>query len=278
MKRTIMAAAVAAFLSTAPVMCLATSPVQISNSGNNMITVKTDKKTIDITADSTATGGVFTSIIVNGDTVVSADMNKLLMGRLNDTVLSSARNSASANYNNEDYDDNEDYMIAMVTIVGFWGIILVVSITGLIIYYLNRRNRLRTIERAIENNYQLPDSFYSNKSRPLIYGSGPDLSHQQPDKTQEVLRYANEREVRHGFKLAIVGLGLILFFGLLGIYALAALSVIPLMLGVYKILIIPYLRRNSDNSRVPQAPPQSKETPEPPTFTHGTESQPKEEN
>ena len=102
MKRTIMAAAVAAFLSTAPVMSLATSPVQISNSGNNMITVKTDKKTIDITADSTATGGVFTSIIVNGDTVVSADVNKLLMGRLNDTVLSSSMNSASTNYNDED--------------------------------------------------------------------------------------------------------------------------------------------------------------------------------
>ena len=99
-------------------------------------------------------------------------------------------------------------------------------------------------------------------------------------------QYANEHEMRQGVTLAIVGLGLILFFALLGVDFLAALSVIPFLFGLAKIFI-PYLRRNRSNPPTPpmpnipqqpapepadsrqQQPETGNTTTMPPTFNHG---------
>ena len=259
MKHLIFAALVAAM--ALPMTGLASSPVQISGNG---ISVKTDNKTIDITVDSTATGAKAT-IVMNGDTVASADVNNLI-GRLNDTLLSSSFSYSTSNYdegeNDEyyqlrelelDYESKQDLrtQLTAISIVGIiFGSIALTVIVILIIFYMNRRRRLQIIEKAIENNYTLPDSFYSTKTTKTQYIiEGPAGNTTQPTPRQQ---YTSDQDLRRGLTVAIVGFGLILFFLTIGIDFLAALSVIPFMYGVGRILI-PYLRR-LNGTTVPPMP------------------------
>lgn len=71
--------------------------------------------------------------------------------------------------------------------------------------------------------------------------------------------------MRQGINLSIVGLGLVLFFSLMGLEVLAALMVIPLLIGLSR-LVVPYLMRR----RMPTPPPpqQSAVGQEPPIFNH----------
>ena len=178
-------------------------------------------------------------------------------------------------------------LTAIVIVAIIFGAITLIVVACLVIYYMNRRRRLRVIEKAIENGYQLPDSFYSGKTVVPNYAAPEGQPTPAPNgNMMPAFQYANEHEMRQGVTLAIVGLGLILFFALLGVDFLAALSVIPFLFGLAKIFI-PYLRRNRSNPPTPpmpnipqqsapqpadsrqQQPETGNTTTMPPTFNHG---------
>lgn len=275
-----------------------TSAVGISRSGNKL-EINTNNKSINISVDSTGTGAIAV-VTVNGDTLVSADVNNPV-GRLNDTLLATSSFYASSQDDDQDqYEQQElDYyehaqqmqmrsqLTAIVIVAIIFGAITLIVVACLVIYYMNRRRRLRVIEKAIENGYQLPDSFYSGKTVVPNYAAPEGQPTPAPNgNMMSAFQYANEHEMRQGVTLAIVGLGLILFFALLGVDFLAALSVIPFLFGLAKIFI-PYLRRNRSNPPTPpmpnipqqpapepadsrqQQPETGNTTTMPPTFNHG---------
>ena len=292
-------AAIAALIAITPLAGRSeTSAVGISRSGNKL-EINTNNKSINISVDSTGTGAIAV-VTVNGDTLVSADVNNP-MGRLNDTLLATSSFYASSQDDDQDqYEQQElDYyehaqqmqmrsqLTAIVIVAIIFGAITLIVVACLVIYYMNRRRRLRVIEKAIENGYQLPDSFYSGKTGMPKYAAPEGQPTPAPNgNMMSAFQYANEHEMRQGVTLAIVGLGLILFFALLGVDFLAALSVIPFLFGLAKIFI-PYLRRNRSNPPTPpmpnipqqsapqpadsrqQQPETGNTTTMPPTFNHG---------
>lgn len=291
-------AAIAALIAITPLTGRSeTSAVGISRSGNKLEI--NNNKSINISVDSTGTGAIAV-VTVNGDTLVSADVSNPV-GRLNDTLLATSSFYASSQDDDQDqYEQQElDYyehaqqmqmrsqLTAIVIVAIIFGAITLIVVACLVIYYMNRRRRLRVIEKAIENGYQLPDSFYSGKTGMPKYAAPEGQPTPAPNgNMMSAFQYANEHEMRQGVTLAIVGLGLILFFALLGVDFLAALSVIPFLFGLAKIFI-PYLRRNRSNPPTPpmpnipqqsapqpadsrqQQPETGNTTTMPPTFNHG---------
>ena len=266
-------------------VCLADTPVQFANSGNRL-TIKSDNKTINIAVDSTASGSAMATIVINNDTLMKTDVNSIA-DRLNDTLVASSLFYQSDNEGMEydEYDmrelelrhrnqaESRGQMTAIIIVAIVFGTILLIIVACLMIYYMNRRNRLNVVEKAIENNYQLPDSFYTGKqNKPCNTAddniAAADLS--QQSKVQQVLSCVSDREMKQAVNLTIVGFGLVLFFSLMGLDVLAALSTIPLLIGISRILI-PYLTRR----RIP-TPPQHTATQnqEPPVFNHNENQQP----
>lgn len=265
-------------------VCLADTPVQFANSGNRL-TIKSDNKTINIAVDSTASGSAMATIVVNSDTLMKADVNSIA-DRLNDTLVASSlfHQSDNEGMESDEYDmralefqhryqaESRGQITAIIIVAIVFGTILLIIVACLMIYYMNRRNRLKVVEKAIENNYQLPDSFYTGKQNKPHYTAddnmtAADLS--QQSKVQQVLSCVSDREMKQAVNLTIVGFGLVLFFSLMGLDVLAALMIIPLLIGISKILV-PYLTRR----RIPTPPQQPSPNKEPPVFNHNENQQP----
>ena len=240
-------------------------------------------KTVNMAIDSTAQGGAVAVFVVDGDTVMRADVNDMAY-RLNDTLAASSFMLSSddgdsgseyamrqLDYEYESRAEQQGQTTAIIITAIVFGSILLVIVACLLIYYMNRRNRLKVVERAIDNNYQLPDSFYTGKQGSTGYvadentASHETASAAAPTRVQQVLSCMSEREMRQGINLSIVGLGLVLFFSLMGLEVLAALMVIPLLIGLSR-LVVPYLMRR----RMPTPPPpqQPAAGQEPPIFNH----------
>lgn len=280
-KHFILAAFAALMAST---VCMAHAPVQFSNQGNVM-TITSNGKTVNMAIDSTAQGGAVAVFVVDGDTVMRADVNDMA-DRLNDTLAASSFMLSS-----DDGDSGEEYAMreldyeyagraeqrgqttAIIITAIVFGSILLVIVACLLIYYMNRRNRLKVVERAIDNNYQLPDSFYTGKQGSTGYVADENTAAHEtasapaaaPTRVQQVLSCMSEREMRQGINLSIVGLGLVLFFSLMGLEVLAALMVIPLLIGLSR-LVVPYLMRRRMST--PPPPQQPAAGQEPPIFNH----------
>ena len=263
--------------------CLADAPVQFANS-DNRLTIKSNDKTINIAVDSTASGSVMATIVINNDTLIKADVNNIA-DRLNDTlVASSYRQSDNEGIEYDEYDmraleydyenqaESHAQTTAIIIVAIVFGTILLIIVVCLMIYYMNRRNRLKVVEKAIENNYHLPDSFYTGKQNKPCYVADDNMAAADPtqqSKVQQALSYVSDREMRQAVNLAIVGFGLVLFFSLMGLGVLAALSTIPLLIGISRILI-PYLTRR----RIPTPPHTATPSQEPPVFNHNENQQP----
>ena len=127
-------------------------------------------------------------VVVNGKDTVTITMGKLkefaakINNRLDDTIVDNAIDAADAAIAVTDAAlddstdkneialaqihkqnaDHEKIFIAAVTAIVFGTIFLIVLIS-LIVYYMRRRAKYRIVEKAIENGYPLPDSFYGNR-------------------------------------------------------------------------------------------------------------------
>lgn len=112
-------------------------------------------------------------------------------------------------------------------------IVLAVTV-GLFIYVFRKtteRNRL--IQQAIENNYQLPDSFYENNNLFNFKkgGTGKDVNGNTPPPTHRDQKLFNK-----GITYICIGLAIFIFFLTVSAEEAAALALIPVFIGVAKLI------------------------------------------
>lgn len=135
-------------------------------------------------------------------------------------------------------------------------LVLAIGISCIVAAYKNRRNRYRMIEKAIENNYQLPDREVVNVmyQQPVNVTARQTL-HGMPAQNQG-FNGINWNLFYRSFVIMIVGFALVLFFALAGAEQMAALASIVLFVGLGKAFIIYQNQRSSIASGRMQAPQQ----------------------
>ena len=264
-------------------------------------------------------------VVVNGKDTVTITMGKLkefatkINNRLDDTIVDNAIDAADAAIAVTDAAlddstdkneialaqihkqnaDHEKIFIATVTAIVFGTIFLIVLIS-LIVYYMRRRAKYRIVEKAIENGYPLPDSFYGNRPvmpQPIMMPQQP-FAPQQPVTPQQsnapqqpnfdlsscdaiYSRLRWHRGARSGFKLGIIGLAFLIFAVMIKEEFFAAVGFIFLLIGAAKLAIAYF------DTRVPAVPqqpvtPQAPATPQqpvtPPPFNDARASSTNDEN
>ena len=191
-------------------------------------------------------------------------------------------------------ENEQNNFVTSVTAIVF-GTILLIVLFSLIAYYMRRRAKYRIIEKAIENGYELPDSFYEQSAcnRPPVMPN-----QQQPvapvaynDDLFYRLRW--HRGARSGMKLSVFGLcsvvfGMVIneeFFAAIGL-ALLLIGAAKIALGYFDVRVPVYPKQPTQPQQpvqpnVPQQPvqptqPQQPTTP--PPFTDGRASITSENN
>ena len=228
-----------------------------------------------------------TSISMKGDSVVITDGNdtviapnpkaivEAIKSSLNDTVVSNVaavaddgenENAGNAdNYERQRYYDyrqrvNTQQTELVITCVVFGSIIFIVFLC-LVFFYMHRRAKYRMIEKAIENDYELPTSVAGMYPRnmqqpaapqPIIVNQPQPGANQMPPFRQMEASQAysygrmggtptlpgqyNVQGFKNGAIWAAVGLCLMLISASLNVMFLVTLSVIPFVVGVIKLL------------------------------------------
>ena len=217
------------------------------------------------------------SITINSDgkqmVIKFGDLKKIIKDHLDDTVLSSTGVVTFVDDDDDEFDEGEDsaviakkdieamhdvrkdllwtarsvtqsVAVAMVFIVFF----------ALLFYYLHRRRRYKTIERAIQAGYTLPDEFYGKRQVQVqqqpatIYVNNvapqagtpaggnvpPAVPQSNPNPLKNITDWA---PFKSGLTTTSVGLGLMLFFLVAGSRAMAALMMIIVFVGMSKLFI-----------------------------------------
>jgi len=136
----------------------------------------------------------------------------------------------------------------------FWALVAIVFL-ALLFYYMHRRRKYKTVDRAIMNNYPLPDEFFGKRSQrmpqqPTNVYINQVLPPQQsadpnaPQGTQQPMpgyamgsnnplnNITDWTPFKSGFTLTAVGLGLLFFFLIVGAEAVAALMLIIVFIGL----------------------------------------------
>ena len=163
--------------------------------------------------------------------VVGADWAALVKGLLSDTVI------------NRSHDDSydKDYLIVtrmanVARLAVMWiGLVLLVLIIA-VVYYKNRRNKYRMIEKAIDNNYQLPPELLGQLpqqvQQPAAVTPPPFTAGSQATGMPPVPNVLPSYD--GAVKLIAIGAAVMLFFAVLDVTPMVALSAIPLFLGIGK--------------------------------------------
>ena len=225
------------------------------------------------------------SIIIqeNGKTIVAPNAKAIVeavKSSLNDTVISNvAADSEDSDFSSDVDNERERYYNyrqsistkqteVAITCVVFGSIIFIIFLC-LVFFYMHRRAKYRMIEKAIENNYELPASVAGLYPRNLQQPTPPQpiiINQQQPGNGQPQQPGANQmppfRQMEaaqtyefskigsgtimpgqyniQGFKGSIiwaaVGICLMIFFVSAEAEELVSLSAIPLIVGIIKFI------------------------------------------
>lgn len=279
-----------------------------------------------------------TTIIIDGqDTVRFMGVNALtqkITSLLDDTIvnLNEDAEEADVDVNNAlQTGENITAKIANTTesiAVSFFMAVVFIVALSLLFYYLHRRRKYKMVEKAIENNYPLPDYILGIKQAParnVYMGTTPpppmqgnnigantppplDADHiaagaptnPQGNSSQYqmppmmISEHIDWRQMKDGFTLAVVGIGLMFFFAIVGASRLACIFIILVLLGIGRMWMNYQDQRNAiDTWRRRQqqwypnqqqwygpVPPQQPNQPQqPPVFnqpTNGTQQSPVE--
>lgn len=260
------------------------------------------------------------SIVVmdGGDTVtVALSGLKQLVGKISnkmgDTLVDKSGEAIAVDMIDENYtpsesdlaveqifserQNGEQIFIAIVTGIVFGSILLIV-LFSLIAYYMRRRAKYRIIEKAIENGYELPESFYGNSRNQRPVMPMPPVTPQQPVQPAQpnapqqpvmpasgnddlLFRLRWHRGARSGMTLSVVGLCFVVFGLAIGEEFFAAIGLAIILIGAAKIALgyfdvrVPMYPQQPIQPNVPQQPvhpnvPQQPVTP--PPFNDGRAS------
>lgn len=203
----------------------------------------------------------------NGKTVKvnMEDLDRIINEHLDDTVLSEA--GITVDTDDEDgkvisLDESEmvhkgidlaksiteGFLIALVFIVFF----------SLLFYYLHRRRKYKTVDRAIQAGYPLPDEFFGKRSQyvpqqptnvyvtqvtpPTVDTNAPEGTQPAPGMAPNYGQSSNPLNnitdwtpFKSGIKTTAWGVGLLFFFWILGAEPIAALMLIVIFVGLGKL-------------------------------------------
>ena len=249
-------------------------------------------------------------VVVNGKDTVTISMGKLqelagkINNRLGDTIIDNAiaiadaaiaETDAATNYETDQKEialanirymnaTKEKVFITAITAIVF-GTILLIVIFSLIAVYMRRRAKYRIVEKAIENGYTLPDSFYGNTTVvnqvpvmpvPPVMPQQPNAP-QQPQAPQQSTTNNNcyddvfarmrwHRGARSGFKMGVIGLCFLTFAFMIQEEFFAAIGFIFLIIAAAKLAIAYF------DTRVPAVPQAPQQPVTPPPFNDGIAS------
>ncbi|MBQ9584775.1 MAG: hypothetical protein IJR20_02120 [Muribaculaceae bacterium] len=174
-------------------------------------------------------------------------------------------------------DISTAFFISIVWIVGL----------SLLFYYLHRRRKYKTVDRAIQAGYPLPDEFFGKRSQPMpqqpttVYvtqvppmqqpangaqpadGAQPAAMPNYGHSSNPLNNITDWTPFKSGLRTTAIGLGLLFFFWILGVTPLAALMVIVIFIGLGKLFIAYQEQQNMKNywqqQQWAQQPPQQQQ-------------------
>ncbi len=231
-------------------------------------------------------------VISGADTVnvtVASDIANKIKGLLDDTVINNTEGTQLATIvsNAIQHQQEEDaWQLRMLKkyeremrqmhvveeiLVGVATVFIIIVALCLFFYYLNRRQKYRIIEKAIENNYELPPSITGKHPQAPIQPAAPNSATanpyyrnqpaNEPYAPQSQVRYAQAPKAnvnyqpnqyympafKNGIIWTAIGLGLCLFFLTADGEEMAALCLIPIIIGVSKLAMEFITQRNRIN-------------------------------
>ena len=211
-------------------------------------------------------------IVVKGDNgtveLKIADLYRIINEHLDDTVLSTGNQEISQ------LDSNDVHVMANrgmdfaedISRIVFVAIVCIVFFS-LLFYYLHRRRKYKTLDRAIQAGYPLPDEFFGKHSSSApqqpttVYvtqvapPTDPNIPHDSQGATvPPPLQSSNPLNnitdwtpFKKGFRTTAVGLGLLLFFWIAGGTPVAALMVIVVFIGLGQLFFAYQEQQNLKN-------------------------------
>ncbi|MCH4155366.1 MAG: DUF6249 domain-containing protein [Muribaculaceae bacterium] len=238
----------------------------IKQSGNNVtVSSNGDKATVKQNGDKV-------TIVSDGDTaVIESNLVKQIEQKLNDTVVNNNPDDADdaddsevaatgdGSYHNEGAEMLDRMTPVMITSVVFGSILLIVIVI-LIFVYLLRRRKYRVIEKAIENNYPLPEGIFDNSKK---FSSQPSPVYNPNSNSNYAVPAGNMqwRAFHSGLIVTIVGIGGILFFLTVDAEPMAAIFTIVLLIGLGKLTLTYLEQRQFTNTQYPPQQPMQPQQP-----------------
>lgn len=161
-------------------------------------------------------------------------------------------------------DKQRQLIMAISAIIVPCVTVLLIAAAIMIFIFVRNRNRNALIEKAIENGYELPESFYSGQNTTrVIYQNAPTQPGQEATEnagqptpsTGSAAPYfmppipptppTNSKNLQSGIKLAVIGFCILIFFLIVESPSVAILAGgIPLLLGIGRIASWYYLDKN----------------------------------
>lgn len=219
--------------------------------------------------------------ITNEAIKATQDINEYVESRLDDTLFMDVTPVADKQENNEilDYYNeqhqreyeffNSAFDLAKKISLGFVIFILLLITITIVGEYLKRRQKYKVIEKAIENNYPLPDGFLGKSTKPTTIqhihytqGSTPGT------RVKNVTEYKQNdwASYRSGVKYCAWGLAFMLFFIIVDA-PVWVFALIPMVIGIGKLYAAYKIQKAVDNANT-YSQEENKEMPTPPPFNN----------
>ncbi len=215
------------------------SPEIVAAKGNDTVRISSSKGRIEVTNDAKKL-----------TTVINDRLNDTVLRTIDDSLGDKTENHAPIEFS-ATVDDNgvPASAIAIVAIV-FLSIVLIV-IAAIIGSYMHRRQKYRLVEKAIENNYPLPNGTFVN----------PQLGATKRGTSGK----ADWSNLRSGIAWCAWGVGITLFFLINGDPELSAIGLILIIIGAGRFFIA--YKNNENMERTEDKNPNDPKTPStPPPF------------
>ena len=252
-----------------------------SGDGESTI-IDNDNEQVDITKD---------GVIIkqeDGTTVKMklSDLGKFVSKHLDDTLLSiddmSDASEASEPTTTSETSEDLNYMRYTQRDIMSRGMDLAEDITravliavvfivffSLLFYYMHRRRKYKTVDRAIQAGYPLPNEFFSKNSQHAAtqqpttvyvnqittpapdagtsHGANPAPGPAAPASGNPLNNITDWAPFKSGFTTTAVGIGLLFFFWIAGMEAIAALMLIVIFIGLGRLFVTYQEQQNAKN-------------------------------
>ena len=199
------------------------------------------------------------------------DLNRIINEHLDDTVLSDVHGPIEIDSKNVNEMANRGMDLAEDIARAFFTAIVCIVFFSLLFYYLHRRRKYKTVDRTIQAGYPLPDEFFGKRSQHVpqqpttVYvtqmtppepnpnapydsqaapGAVPPAYGQSNNPLNNITDWA---PFKKGFRITAWGLGLLLFFWIVGATPVAALMVIVVFIGLGKLFVTYQEQQNLKN-------------------------------